>query len=394
MKYNFTDQVRKVLDMTRKEAVRLQHDYVSTEHILLGLIREGNGTAVAVLDNFDVGVERIQEEVEERVRRGRSLISLEGLPYTSGAKKVLELAMGAAREFKHDYVGTEHLLIGLLREKKGIAAEVLGALGVHEENALREIVKLLEGGASTHRILDILLDRVPVDFGPTPRDLLASAFAGKRFRRYDRISLLTSPDTDVTPEVTELMTALHLLDHAWGGPGLAVEHSHVRILMDIGPLVVTGLREPQTSRRGYLAASAAAAVHYLLAPDGSSREAETQPRQESFERRVASEDVSVIAAPSLQKWLTLVDAGKRASAIEDAYIQIRKREEAAAPASLEDAWKRLKKAVLSVVPLAGPVPVLSLNALGIAIDLRGRGAEPLPPGSFTSREEDVPPVFH
>ena len=394
MNYNFTDRVRKVLQMAGEEARRLRHDYVGTEHILLGLICVGEGLAVVVFNNLCVDLERIQEEVEERVRRGRYFISLEGLPYTSRAKKVLELAMAEARELNHSYVGTEHLLMGLLRERKGIAAEVLGALGVHEEDARREIVKLLAGEPAAHRSPDILADRVPVDFGPTPRDLLASAFTGYRLRGYDRISLLTDPDAEAAPEVAELMAALHSLAHAWGGPGLAMEHSHVRILVDIGPLLVTGLREPRASLRGYLAASAAAAVHYLLARGGNSWEAETQPRRESFARRVASEGVSVIAAPPLQRWLTLLDAGKRAAAIEDAYIRIRMREETSPPASLEAAWKRLEEAVVSVVPLAGPVPVLQLDALGTAIDLRGRGAEPLPPESFASRGEIVPRVFH
>jgi ATP-dependent Clp protease ATP-binding subunit ClpC len=143
MNYNFTDRVRKVLAMAREEAIRLQHDYVGTEHILLGLIREGEGVAAAVLNNLNVDLETVQEKVEESVRRGKATIALGELPYTSRAKKVLEFAMAEARELNHSYVGTEHLLLGLLREEKGIAAEVLGQLGVTLDEARRETLKLL-----------------------------------------------------------------------------------------------------------------------------------------------------------------------------------------------------------------------------------------------------------
>jgi ATP-dependent Clp protease ATP-binding subunit ClpC len=143
MNYNFTDRVRKVLAMAREEAIRLQHDYVGTEHILLGLIREGEGVAAAVLTNLSVDLEQVQERIEESVRRGKATIALGELPYTSRAKKVLEFAMAEARELNHSYVGTEHLLLGLLREEKGIAAEVLNQLGVTLEEARRQTLKLL-----------------------------------------------------------------------------------------------------------------------------------------------------------------------------------------------------------------------------------------------------------
>jgi len=143
MNYNFTDRVRKVLAMAREEAIRLQHDYVGTEHILLGLIREGEGVAAAVLMKLTVELDAIHEEVEESVRKGKATIALGELPYTSRAKKVLEYAMAEAREMSHSYVGTEHLLLGLLREEKGIAAQVLNSLGVTLEEARAETLKIL-----------------------------------------------------------------------------------------------------------------------------------------------------------------------------------------------------------------------------------------------------------
>ena len=143
MNYNFTDRVRKVLAMAREEAIRLQHDYVGTEHILLGLIREGDGVAAAVLTNLNVDLDQIHEQVEESVKKGKATIALGELPYTSRAKKVLEFAMVEARELSHSYVGTEHLLLGLLREEKGIAAQVLNSLGIGMEEARSETLKVL-----------------------------------------------------------------------------------------------------------------------------------------------------------------------------------------------------------------------------------------------------------
>src|SRR5216110_1789092 len=142
--YNFTDRVRKVLQMAREEAARLHHEYVGTEHILLGLIREGEGVAAAVLTNLNVDLEEIQQKIEETVKKGKAAAAAgPDLPYTSRAKKVLELAMSEARELNHSYVGTEHLLLGLLREEKGIAAQVLNSLGVSLEEARAETLKLL-----------------------------------------------------------------------------------------------------------------------------------------------------------------------------------------------------------------------------------------------------------
>ena len=151
MNYNFTERVRKVLSMARQEATRLQHDYVGTEHILLGLVREGEGVAAHVLGSLGVEIERIHERIEGAVRKGKATIALGELPYTSPAKKVLEFAVAEARELNHSYVGTEHLLLGLLRESKGIAAQVLAALGATIEDARAETLKILgpDMGASS-----------------------------------------------------------------------------------------------------------------------------------------------------------------------------------------------------------------------------------------------------
>src|SRR5918998_5580516 len=142
--YNFTERVRKVLAMAREEAARLHHEYVGTEHILLGLIRGGEGVAAAVLQNLSVDLDDIQQKIEETVKKGKAATATgPDLPYTSRAKKVLELAMSEARELNHSYVGTEHLLLGLLREEKGIAAQVLTDAGVNLDAARAETLRIL-----------------------------------------------------------------------------------------------------------------------------------------------------------------------------------------------------------------------------------------------------------
>jgi ATP-dependent Clp protease ATP-binding subunit ClpC len=142
--YNFTERVRKVLAMAREEAARLHNEYVGTEHILLGLIREGEGVAAAVLQSLNADLDEIQQRIEEQVKKGKAAQATgPDLPYTSRAKKVLELAMAEARELDHSYVGTEHLLLGLLREEKGIAATVLTDLGVTLQAARGETLRLL-----------------------------------------------------------------------------------------------------------------------------------------------------------------------------------------------------------------------------------------------------------
>jgi ATP-dependent Clp protease ATP-binding subunit ClpC len=159
MNYNFTDRVRKVLAMARDEAIRLQHDYVGTEHILLGLIREGEGVAAAVLTNLSADLDQIHERIEESVKKGKATIALGELPYTSRAKKVLEFAMAEARELNHSYVGTEHLLLGLLREEKGIAAQVLNSVGITLEEARAETLKVLGSEMGGERALGTRRDR-------------------------------------------------------------------------------------------------------------------------------------------------------------------------------------------------------------------------------------------
>jgi ATP-dependent Clp protease ATP-binding subunit ClpC len=141
----FTERARKVIALAREEAGRLGHDYIGTEHLLLGLIREGGGVAAAVLENLNVDLERVRLEVEKLVVMGGGTLTLGEVPFTPRAKKVLELSVEEAQNLGHNYIGTEHLLLGLIREGEGVAAKVMEGLGVKLEKA-REITINLLGG--------------------------------------------------------------------------------------------------------------------------------------------------------------------------------------------------------------------------------------------------------
>jgi len=139
----FTDRARKVMQLANSEAQRLNHEYIGTEHILLGLIKEGSGVAANTLKNLDVDLRKVRQEVERIVVSGPDRVKLGKLPHTPQAKKVLEHSIEEARLLKHNYVGTEHLLLGLLREQDGVAAQVLMNLGLKLEDVRGEVLNLL-----------------------------------------------------------------------------------------------------------------------------------------------------------------------------------------------------------------------------------------------------------
>jgi ATP-dependent Clp protease ATP-binding subunit ClpC len=147
----FTERARKVMSLARQEAQRFNHDYIGTEHILLGLVQEGSGVAAQVLRNLEVEPRKIRIEVEKIVKNGTNMVTMGQLPFTPRAKKVLELALEEAQNLGHSYIGTEHLLLGLIRENEGIAAQVLLNLGTKLEEVREEVLELLgadqgEGG--------------------------------------------------------------------------------------------------------------------------------------------------------------------------------------------------------------------------------------------------------
>ncbi|HWB19410.1 MAG TPA: ATP-dependent Clp protease ATP-binding subunit [Phycisphaerales bacterium] len=141
-----TDRARKVMALANQEAQRFNHEYIGTEHILLGLVKEGSGVGANVLKNLDIDLRKVRLEVEKLVKAGPEMVTMGKLPQTPRAKKVIEYAIEEARNLNHNYVGTEHLLLGLLREHDGVAAQVLMNLGLKLEEVREEVLNLLGAG--------------------------------------------------------------------------------------------------------------------------------------------------------------------------------------------------------------------------------------------------------
>jgi ATP-dependent Clp protease ATP-binding subunit ClpC len=173
----FTERARKVIVLAKEEARRFNHDYIGTEHILLGLIREGEGVAAAVLQKLGLNLENIRLEIEKLVQPGPATQILGDIPFTPRAKKALELAAEEARSLGHNYIGTEHILLGLIREGEGVASQVLLNLGLDLETVRNEVMSILGStlpgfGQSPTKTKTPALDA----FG---RDLTALAREGK-----------------------------------------------------------------------------------------------------------------------------------------------------------------------------------------------------------------------
>jgi ATP-dependent Clp protease ATP-binding subunit ClpC len=148
----FTDRARKVMQLANQEAQRFNHEYIGTEHILLGLVKEGSGVAANVLKNLDVDLRKIRLEVEKLVQSGPEMVTIGKLPQTPRAKKVIEYSMEEARNLNHNYVGTEHILLGLLREQEGVAAQVLMNLGMKLDDVREEVLNLLGHGMESAEV--------------------------------------------------------------------------------------------------------------------------------------------------------------------------------------------------------------------------------------------------
>jgi ATP-dependent Clp protease ATP-binding subunit ClpC len=140
---NLTPRARQAITFARKEAARFHHDFIGTEHILLGLVQLGQGVATNVLARMRVDLKALRAEVEKQVPAGTIQKPLDSIPFTPRMKNVLAIAATEARGLKHSYIGTEHLLLGLLREDEGVAGRVLRSLGVDVEATRREILKEL-----------------------------------------------------------------------------------------------------------------------------------------------------------------------------------------------------------------------------------------------------------
>jgi ATP-dependent Clp protease ATP-binding subunit ClpA len=144
----FTDRARRVVVLAQEEARALNHDYIGTEHLLLALIHEGEGVAAKALESLGISLEAVRHQVQEIIGQGQT--PKQGhIPFTPRAKKVLELSLREAHQLGHDYIGTEHLLLGLIREGQGVAAQVLVMLGADLDRVSQQVIQLLHGQQGT-----------------------------------------------------------------------------------------------------------------------------------------------------------------------------------------------------------------------------------------------------
>ena len=162
----FTERARKVIALAKEEARKFNHDYIGTEHILLGLVKEGRGVAAAVLKNLGMSLDKIRFEVEKLVKAGPSTKINGDIPFTARAKRVIELAMDEARSLGHNYVGTEHLLLGLIAEGEGMASQVLMNLGLDLNKVRQEVMNLL--GSATPGFTGFNIKKSKPGYSPSP----------------------------------------------------------------------------------------------------------------------------------------------------------------------------------------------------------------------------------
>jgi len=146
----YTERARKVIILAQDEAVRLKHDHIGTEHLLLGLLRERESIAAKILDSFDISAELVRKELENWVPRSEAQSTKE-VAFTPRAKRVLELALDETRRLGHNYVGTEHILLGILREGSGVGAQILRRFGLDIDMVRSKLYEILNETSSAER---------------------------------------------------------------------------------------------------------------------------------------------------------------------------------------------------------------------------------------------------
>jgi len=149
MEGNFSNRVQDVIRLSREEALRLGHDYIGTEHLLLGIIREGEGIAVKILRNLGVDLYRLKKSIEDSVRISGGTLTVGNIPLTKQAEKVLKITYLEAKLYKSEVIGTEHLLLSLLRDDDNIAAQILHQYNVHYDTVRQELDNIIQGKPST-----------------------------------------------------------------------------------------------------------------------------------------------------------------------------------------------------------------------------------------------------
>src|SRR5256712_360456 len=220
----FTERARRVLSLAQEEAQRFQHNYIGTEHLLLGLVREGEGVAAKVLSNLGVELYRVRNSVEFIIGRGDRIV-LGEIGLTPRAKKVIELAVDEARRLNHHYIGTEHLLLGLIREGEGIAAGVLESLGVSLEKVRTQTIQVLGQSGVSQKVKESQTGLVPqlmIELLKEAQNVRASVMQEKeqalQQKEFERAAELGKRENNLRDSISKLGTFWHLQ------PGFTQKH--------------------------------------------------------------------------------------------------------------------------------------------------------------------------
>src|SRR5438876_5029756 len=231
----FTERARRVLTLAQEKALRFNHNYIGTEHLLLGLVREGEGVAAKVLANLGVELNKVRSAVEFIIGRGDRIV-LGEIGLTPRAKKVIELAVDEARRLNHHYIGTEHLLLGLVREGEGIAAGVLESLGINLEKVRTQTIQVLSQSGVPQKIKEPQVELVPqlmIELLKEAQNMLASVMQEKeqalKQKEYERAAELGKREKNLRDSISKLETFWHLQ------PGFTQKHytqSEIEIVED------------------------------------------------------------------------------------------------------------------------------------------------------------------
>jgi hypothetical protein len=233
--------------LANQEAQRFSHEYIGTEHILLGLIKEGSGVGANVLKNLDVDLAKARREVEKLIKAGLDSVAIGKLPQTPRAKKVIEYAIEEARNLDHNYVGTEHLLMGLLREEDGIAAQVLINLGIELDDAREELRNLLGAPVEIETARRIVaggtLQPAPTALGSSPPGQ-ENAIQALLFRCDVELARLNQEkEAAVGRDDWEKAAALRELELAF----FTAKSDAMRRILEVGPPPVADTAGPPTA---------------------------------------------------------------------------------------------------------------------------------------------------
>jgi ATP-dependent Clp protease ATP-binding subunit ClpC len=199
----FTDRARQVVVLAQEEARLLYHNYIGTEHILLGLVHEGEGVAAKVLESLGISLEAVREQVETMVRRGEQAPAGH-IPFTPRAKKVLELSLSEALQLGHNYIGTEHILLGLIREGEGVAAQVLSRLGADLHRIRQQVVILLGGSSEEESSAEAASATVTWTVRPMGRGLAGMAAVPARLAAIEARLAVVEQRVSMAEELREL----------------------------------------------------------------------------------------------------------------------------------------------------------------------------------------------